>query len=122
MNKNDFYKKWLQCFAEGITPQAINKYVVSTGNYIWHIFSWGLISDYKYLTGNSAKIAYNNVSKQRALCIEWFIDDETKSLTDELGTADALDKKTEIYVVSPDFTWTYIKTHESMCGPYFMKL
>ena len=28
----------------------------------------------------------------------------------------------EIYVVAPDFSWTYIKTHESMCGPYFMKL
>ena len=32
------------------------------------------------------------------------------------------DEMTEIYVIASDFSWTYIKTHESMCGPYFMKL
>ena len=50
-----------------------------------------------------------------------FIDDP-KELTAKLNTANALDEMTEIYVVAPDFSWTYIKTHESMCGPYFMKL
>ena len=54
--------------------------------------------------------------------IDWFEDNETKNLTAKLSTANALDEKTEIYVIASDFTWTYIKTHESMCGPYFMKL
>ena len=53
---------------------------------------------------------------------DWFEDDETKKLTTKLSTAKALDEMTEIYVIDSDFSWTYIKTHESMCGPYFMKL
>ena len=38
-----------------------------------------------------------------------------------LNTAEALDDFVEIYVVGKDFKWTYIKTHEDMCGPYFMR-
>ena len=122
MTKSEFYTNWLDHFAVGISKKAINEYVVSAGNYLWHIFSWELLDERKFLVGDDAKAAYDKVCKHGALYIEWFGNDEAKEMTRELGTADALDKMTEVYVVASDFSWTYIKTHESMCGPYFMKL
>ena len=32
-----------------------------------------------------------------------------------------IDKFDEIYVVSSDWSWTYMKTHEDDCGPYFYR-
>ena len=122
MTRNEFYSAWLNHFANGITRENIEKYVVSTGNYLWHVFSWELLDKKVFLTGNSARKAYDQIDKHNALYIDWFEDAETKNLTAKLSTAIALDEMTEIYVVAPDFSWTYIKTHESMCGPYFMRL
>lgn len=36
-------------------------------------------------------------------------------------TAEEIDKDTgsDVYIVAKDFTWTYVRTHESACGPYF---
>ena len=100
----------------------MKKYVVSTGDFIWHTFSWELLDDYKFLKGDAAKSAYDEINKRGALYIEWFKDEKTHDITWDLNSADALDKMVEVYVVASDFSWTYIKTHEGDCGPYFMKL
>ena len=34
---------WLSHFANGISKDNIEKHVVSTGNYLWHVFSWELL-------------------------------------------------------------------------------
>lgn len=121
MTKEEFYTKWLEVFASGISKDDIKKYVKSTGNYIWHIFSWELLNDNKYLKGNEAKEAYDTIDKKGAIYIEWFEDKHSKDILWNLNTAKALDDLVEVYVVGKDFKWTYIKTHENMCGPYFMK-
>jgi len=122
MTRNEFYSIWLNNFAKDVSRNDIEKYVVSTGNYLWHVFSWELLDEKAFLTGDSARKAYDKIDKHNALYIAWFEDYETNRVTANLNTADALDKMTEVYVVASDFSWTYIKTHESMCGPYFMKL
>ena len=122
MTKDEFYKKWLEHFAVGISKKDLKKYVISTGNLIWHTFSWELLDDNKFLAGDDAKNAYDKIDKHGAMYIEWFEDEKTHDITCELNSAKALDKMVEVYVVAPDFSWTYIKTHESMCGPYFMKI
>ncbi len=122
MTKNEFYKNWLEHFAVGIAPEDLKKYVVSTGNLIWHTFSWELLDDSKFLEGDDARKAYNEINKSGAQYIEWFEDEKTHDITWELNSATALDKLVEVYVIASDFSWTYIKTHESNCGPYFMKL
>ena len=38
MTKKEFYLKWLERFAVGIPVKDVKKYVVSTGDYLWHIF------------------------------------------------------------------------------------
>ncbi len=122
MTRSEFYSEWLNHFAKHISKKDIQKYVVSTGDYLWHVFSFELLDKNAFLTGDSARKAYDKTDKHNATYIEWFEDDEAKDLTQELRTAKALDEMTEVYVVASDFSWTYIKTHESMCGPYFMKL
>ncbi|MBR6812241.1 MAG: DUF4275 family protein [Oscillospiraceae bacterium] len=123
MTGNEFYCTWLDHFAKGISKENIEKYVVSTGNYIWHVFSWELLDKSRYLTGDEAKSAYDEIDKSGAVCIRWWFDEgETEPLGEKLKTAAALDKFDEIYVAAGDFSWTYIKTHEDTCGPYFMKL
>ena len=121
MTKNEFYRNWLAHFAADISKQAIKKYVVATGNYLWHVFSWELLDDTKYLAGDAAKAAYDEVDKRGAIYIEWFEDKEAHALPEALRSAGALDELVEVYVVASDFSWTYIKTHEGMCGPYFIK-
>lgn len=122
MTSREFYKKWLNHFAKDISEIDKEKYIVSTGNYLWHVFSWKLLDENSFLVGDDAKAAYDEVDKAGALYLEWFKDDEAKVLSCELYTADALDQMTEVYVVASDFSWTYMKTHESMCGPYFVRL
>jgi len=122
MTRDEFYNEWLKHFAEGISKENIERYVVSTGNYLWHVFSWELLEEAKFLTGDSAKDAYNKIDKDNAIYIDWFSDDGAKALAQGLSNAEALDQMSEVYVAAPDFSWTYIKTHEIMCGPYFMKL
>ncbi len=121
MTKNEFYEKWIEHFAVGISKKDLKKHVVSTGNLIWHTFSWKLLDGNKFLEGDQAKTAYNEIDKRGAIYIEWFEDEKTHDITWDLDTAVALDKMVEVYVVASDFSWTYIKTHEGMCGPYFMK-
>ena len=122
MTKDEFYKNWLEHFSTGISKRDLKKYVVSTGNLLWHVFSWELLRDNKFLVGDQAKTAYDKIDKRGAIYIEWFEDEKTHDITWDMNTAADLDKKIEVYVVASDFSWTYIKTHESMCGPYFMKL
>ena len=121
----DFEKKWMSSFANGIDKKAIQKYVVSTGNYIWHIFSWKLLPQGSYLVGDAARQAYNNLSKEQrecALFIEPFEDGKSFSMSYRDSAAEKLDDYMEIYVAAADFSWTYIKTHEDdYCGPYFYR-
>ena len=122
MTKKEFYTKWLETFASGISKKDIEKYVVSYGNYIWHIFGWDLLDQDKYLVGEEAKKAYNNIDKEGAVFTDWDEDDNFQEVTWEFDNADSLDCFSEAYVVGKNFSWTYIKTHEKYCGPYFMKL
>ncbi len=122
MTKKEFYDKWLCAFAANISKEDMEKYIVSYGNYIWHAFSWELLDKNDYLAGDAAREAYDSIDKSDAIYLRWFDDDRARNLSAELYTAKALDDLHEVYVVSRDFKWTYIKTHEcDLCGPYFMK-
>lgn len=122
MTKDKFYSAWLDHFAHGISDNDFERYVVSTGNYLWHIFSWELINENKYLSGDAARTAFDTFDKCDAFYINWFEDEMLQQLPAELQSSKALEVMTEVYVVASDFSWTYMKTHEATCGPYFMKL
>ena len=64
MTKEEFYNKWIEVFASDIPKKDIQKYVKSTGNYIWHIFSWELLKEDQYLIEDEAKEAYDKIDKR----------------------------------------------------------
>jgi len=123
MKISEFKKEWMSHFAKGIPGCKIDKYVVGTGDYIWHVFSWGLLSEESFLVGDAAREAYDSLStyeKENAVYIEPFEDEGTFSMTQKDARSKKLDKYMEIYAMARDHSWTYIKTHEGdLCGPYF---
>ena len=121
MTKHDFHAAWLSHFAIGIPQKKLQKHVLSEGNLLWHVFSHELLDTSAFLEGQAARKAFDKVSKYGALCVDWFEDEPPYELPPELYSAKTLEGHTEVYVVAADFSWTYIKTHESTCGPYFMK-
>lgn len=122
MNLRTFEKQWMNHFASGISKEDIKKYVVSTGNYIWHVFSWKLLPEETYLVGDEARRAYDAADKKDAMYIDAFGDGVCKALDDKYEKAASLEVLTEVYVAAKDFSWTYIKTHEEdFCGPYFCR-
>ena len=121
MTSNKFKKLWLNRFASGISNENIQKYVVSTGNYIWHIFSWHLLPDGSYLEGEEARQAFDQADKDGAIYMDAFRHKFCRPLPEKLHHAADLDQFTEVYVAAKDFSWTYTKTHESQCGPYFFR-
>lgn len=119
MDRNRFRRKWLASFAAGVSHEDIKTYVKEYGNYIWHVFSWELLDKERYLSGDAARAAFDAADRQGAVCIEWFTDKWTRYIDPGMTAAD-IERKTEIYIAAADFSWTYIKTHEKTCGPYFM--
>jgi len=119
MTRKEFEKLWLRHFAFGISKSDMRKYVVATGNYIWHVFSWRLLPEGSYLEGDAARMAFDQIDKQGAIYVEAF-GPGASQLTNVNCAAD-LDAFVEVYAAAPDFSWTYIKTHEITCGPYFCR-
>ena len=126
MTKQKFFDRFIAVFATGVPEKQIQRHVYDTkkyNNFLWHLFSWELLPQNVYLTGDAARKAYNAADKKGAEYIEWFEDDCTKKVTLEQKTAEQLEEYIEVYVVSKDFKWVYMKTHEGdCCGPYFMKI
>ncbi len=128
MTLKDFEREWLTHFAAGIPKKQLERYVTAYGNHIWHVFSWELLPEGRYLTGDEAREAYNRLphrEREQAIFIEPFGEKhpESFSMTWQESGAYRLDQRIEIFVAAKDFSWTYIKTHEGdFCGPYFCRL
>lgn len=136
MNKDEFIKKWINTFASRLTFEQYEKYVDNA--YIWHVFSFGLIDKNDYLEDDEARRAFDAADKTDAMYFLLFEDEPcTKKLPEKFNTADKIENSEltyvdcvcagtpiymEFYVVSKDFSWTYIVTHEDLCGPYFMNI
>lgn len=122
MTKQRFINQWLRHFARGVSKSDLQKYVID--QYIWHVFSCDLLSPGSFLEGEEARAAYDAMDKSSCIFCDMFGPRGVSyTVADEYKTAERIDSVTELYVVSKDFSWTYIKTHEDgLCGPYFMKI
>lgn len=119
MTNNELIEDWLSVIGENVDDNLIKDHVTSYGNHLWHIFTWGNVP---CLEGDEARTAFNSLQYIEGIK---FYGGYSKHIDDVsmIGkiTAEEIDKDTgsDIYIVAKDFTWTYVRTHESACGPYF---
>ena len=123
LNKKEIenYKQnWVATFSPcGANKKEIKKLCLSKRKYtpfLWHIFSFDFLTSEK-----DPSVCYNNADKTKCILI---------SNVDEIGfvlcdaeklTAEILNDFIDVTISDKAFSWTYCKTHESMCGPYYYK-
>lgn len=117
-------ERWLDTFAEGAPEADLGKHVLSQTegtNYLWHVFSYKMVP---CLEGEEAVAALKAVNWQNIYLFDEGLWGESPVIqrvdvpVDETFFAD----KRDVYLVDKEFTWTYVHTHETACGPYFCKV
>ncbi len=118
MNDSELIKKWLSAFGRDVDAKLIEDHVTSYGNLLWHLFTWGNVP---CLKGDEARKAFDELQYTEAIR---FYDGYANSIEDvsviEKISAEKVDKdkKSDVYIVAKDFSWTYVRTHEFNLGPY----
>ena len=113
--------KWLEKFASNISDEDKEEHITSSGNYLWHIFSWNYA---EAIVGDKARIEFEKLRVKKMYSFNQFDNDEEiikehNELTLEFIENELVD---DIYLFDESFKWTYVNTHESMCGPYFFMI
>lgn len=90
----------------------------------WHLFSFELLAA---KTGEAANMMFDLQKKRTLYCFHDCSDEAYKIKNAHLLTAHDVRvfteycdfNKQDIYLFSPKGKWTYVRTHEEDCGPYF---
>ena len=117
---NLYKKNWVDAFSpNNIDKKEIEKLCLSNKKYtsfLWHIFSYEILK-----SEENPKECYNVENKSKCVIIS-NIDTIGFSITNAKKLcAERLDEFIDVTVSSTNFSWTYCKTHEEMCGPYYYK-
>ena len=117
-------QKWLDAFAAAVPEDMLRDHVLKSCNLLWHTFTWG---EADCLEGEEAKQAFDALDYTEAICFENgyssydFPRIKNVRTVGKMTSAD-LEEYSDIYITAPDFSWTYVHTHEDpFCGPYFCK-
>ncbi|QDZ80107.1 DUF4275 family protein [Priestia megaterium] len=116
-----FRKQWEHEFASALS--ASQKKKIYMDEFLWHAFSYEKLP---CLQGEQAIQTFEHQVKND--CYLLFEHDERvlqlskcKNLSTTDLSGDTNMYLEDLYVVDKDFTWTYVITHESSCGPYFYR-
>ena len=113
--------RWTKLFAASI-PKEDRKNVYFE-QYKWHLFSYKLLDA---MTNDEAREAFNAEPKTSVYLFEQHSKNAYLVENAHLFKAEDFDHDfipfSDFYLFCPEGKWTYIHTHESMCGPYFYKL
>ena len=112
---------WTKLFASSIPKEKRKE--VHFEQYRWHLFSFELL---KAFSDDAARAAFDAEPKD-SVYLFWQHRDQAYLVENaHLFKAEDFDHDfipfSDFYLFSPEGKWTYIHTHESMCGPYFYKL
>lgn len=113
-------KQWEEHFVNHLSEKekkSIHLYDEDVfSGYLWHVFSY---EKKRCLKSVQAEITFSK--KAKPFCYVFY-----QQLNDGLILENATHLKAEdfaneedIYIVDKKFNWTFVKTHESSCGPYF---
>ena len=104
----------------GKRQKAIESYCFDRdgcSGYLWHVFSYEILDCIK---GNTAKKAFDSVSKQEAVLLVNLGNIASCRLNHISNiTAEYFDVLEDVILTGSNFEWIYAKTHEPDCGPYF---
>ena len=113
--------RWSKLFASSLSKEE--KQDIYYDQFRWHIFSFEKV---KCLNGEEARLAFDACQKQKVyqffqhsrvgFCIE-----NVHLLRAEDLYYENVIPWSDTYLFDPEGKWTYVQTHESMCGPYFYK-
>ncbi len=109
-------KRWEATFA---TVSKQTKEEIHYESFKWHLYSYQKLP---YLEGDAARKAFDEMTKTDV----YFMYEGTplvqvyKNAYNMVSTD--IDNQQDIYLFDQTFSWTYIHTHEDMCGPYFVRL
>jgi len=107
---------WDESFTYDVSEET--KQNIHYNEFKWHVFSYEVLD---CLKDEAARAAFDNVMKDEIYVMYQgspYV--MLYSNANELIAAD-FDTEQDIYLFDKSFSWTYINTHESMCGPYFKK-
>lgn len=116
-------EEWERHFASHLTEEEKERIYLRTrgsaSGFLWHLFSYECRD---CLEREEANIAFGQVSHESYYVFYQFSNEVL--ILDVAGqfSVEDLDEEYDVYVVDKDFTWTYVKTHETgWCGPYFCR-
>ena len=118
---NAYKRKWLDAFSPAdADKKEIKRLCLSDKRFsvfLWHLFSYKISA-----SEENAEEAYNNTKKTECIIISNLDEIGFSLINAERLTADTLNDFVDVTVSDKALSWTYCKTHESMCGPYFCKI
>lgn len=122
--KNFLSMQWDTLFSSLVTEQVKKDTMYYSDQYKWHIFSFDLLKAQSGLDARKAFDLQNKASLymffqygEKAFHIKNanLLYTEDLDMLSEYSTLDNAD----MYIFDPLSKWTYVKTHEESCGPYF---
>ena len=116
-------KQWENNFADHLKLEEKKSiYLFNEGGfcgYLWHLFSY---EKKACLKEEQAEKAFNDETKNS--CYVFYQHNDYALILENASKLQSNDllNETDVYVVDKEFTWTYVRTHETGgCGPYFSR-
>ncbi|NMO96570.1 DUF4275 family protein [Paenibacillus lemnae] len=107
-------EQWDRSFTAQISEEV--KSAIHYEQYKWHIFSFEI---QECLQGNAAREAFDHIPKDDVYVMYQNKPNVQLYKNAQHILAEDFDTEQDIYIFDQSFKWTYIHTHEDMCGPYF---
>jgi Domain of unknown function (DUF4275) len=115
---NVFKKYWLYMFAPEENYKNAKKVCITKWNYLWHLFSYEYVDCRENL---EAIEAYKTIIKSDCYLYLSYFDIGIKIRKAEDFIWENKDIYEDFVITDKDFNWTFAKTHEEQCGPYFFQ-
>ena len=118
MSDKKLIEEWISAFGESVDKKTIDDHVISYGNHLWHLFTWGNVP---CILGDEARKAFDALDYAEAIRFyDGYSNHVDKISVIEKISASSVDKDkgSDVYIVAKDFSWTYVRTHEYGLGPY----
>lgn len=115
-------KEWIRRFSPANAEiKKVEKLCLKSREYstfLWHIFSFEILN---CVTNEEAEKLFDKENKLACILVNNEDNIAYRLESAQSLTAESLKQFLDVTITATDFTWTYSKTHEEYCGPYFYK-